>query len=165
MSDGGYIKLYRKVWDSEIFNDGERFTRLTAWMWLLTHANYKDTTVVIRGNAYKIQRGQVMVSVRYLAEIWHWNPRTVMHYLQQLECTDMVTRTRTSYATLITIRNYSKYQGSSDWENGEYNAQYNTQYNSEYNAQCNNYKNSKEIYKNSKEKNTRACARDGQVIE
>ena len=42
MAEVGYIKLYRKIWENEYLNAGERFTRVSAWIWILTHANYKD---------------------------------------------------------------------------------------------------------------------------
>ena len=42
MAEVGYIKLYRKIWENEYLNAGERFTRVCAWIWILTHANYKD---------------------------------------------------------------------------------------------------------------------------
>ena len=161
MADIGYIKLHRKIWDTAILADDERFSRMSAWIWILTHVNYKDASVMIKGNVYKIKRGQMMVSIRFLAETWHWNTRTVMRYLRALETDKMVTRTRTSCATLLTVCNYSKYQGSSDSDSDEYNSQYNSQYNSECNTECNNLKNNNKKVKKEKNNNMRG----GRVIE
>lgn len=160
MSDYGYIKLHRKIWESGIFNDGERFNRVCAWIWILTHVYYKETNVMIKGSPYKIQRGQMLVSIRYLAGIWHWDSRTVMRYLKVLENEKMITRTRTSYATLLTVCNYSKYQGSTDSDSEEYNTESNTESNSEYNTEYNNLKNIKKGIKKEK-KDTRG----GRMIE
>ena len=158
MADIGYIKLYRKIWDTEILNQ-ERFSRMSAWLWLLSHANYKEKPFMIRGNLYKIQRGQMITSIRKLSEIWQWNPRTVMRFLNMLETEKMITRTSTSSATLITICNYSKYQDFSDQTSEEYNSEYNTERNTERNTECTRLiKNKEGIKKERKE-------RGGRVIE
>ena len=159
MADFGYIKLHRKIWDTEILNQ-ERFDRLSAWLWLISHANYKEKSVMIRGNMYKVQRGQMITSIRKLSEIWQWNPRTVMRFLSLLETEKMITRTSTSTATLITVCNYSKYQDFSEPDSEECNTEYNTERNTERNAECTRLIKNKERIKNEKKK-----TRGGRVIE
>ena len=114
MSDAGYIKLYRKLWENPVLITGERFDRLSAWLWMITHANYTEKSVMIRGSLYKIQRGQMFTSIRKLAQTWGWDKETVARTLNQMEREEMIYKTRTPNGTLITIRNYSKYQDSSD---------------------------------------------------
>ena len=157
----GYIYLFRSVWDSDVFEATERFDRRSAWIWLLTHANYKEKSVMIRGHIYKIQRGQLMTSVRKLSEIWHWNPRTVMNYLKLLELEEMITRTRTPCATLITVCNYSKYQDPTLYRSDEYNTERNSERNTGYNTECTQLSNDK---RNDKRKEKKIEA-GGQVIE
>ena len=119
MADIGYIKLYRKIWDNEFLTDGERFTRMSAWLWLLTHVNYKDGSFMKNGRIQHVQRGQMFTSIRYLAAIWGWDRKTVARYLGIMETEKMITVTGTQNGTLITIRNYSKYQASDDSEDFE----------------------------------------------
>ena len=113
MDDFGYIKLHRKIWENPVLSTGERFDRMSAWIWLITHANYTEKPVMIRGSLYKIQRGQVFTSIRKLSQIWGWDKETVGRTLNLLEREKMITKTRTPNGTLISICNYSKYQDSS----------------------------------------------------
>ena len=114
MADIGYIKLFRKIWENQILITGERFDRVSAWLWLLTHANYKDGSFVKSGQLFHIRRGQLITSIRYLAMTWGWDRKTVMRFLGTMETEKMITCTGLQKGTLITIRNYSKYQASED---------------------------------------------------
>ena len=119
MADVGYIKLYRKIWDNDFLTDGERFTRMSAWLWLLTHVNYKEGSFMKNGRLQHVQRGQMFTSIRYLAAIWGWDRKTVSRFLGIMETEKMITVTGTQNGTLITVRNYSKYQASDDSEDFE----------------------------------------------
>lgn len=114
MDDGGYMLLYRKIWNNPILATGERFDRVSAWLWIITHANYTEKAIMIRGSLYKIQRGQLFTSVRKLAQIWGWDKETVGKTLNLFEREEMIYKTRTPNGTLITVRNYDKYQPSRD---------------------------------------------------
>ena len=116
MAEKGYIKLHRKVWENPIFSSGERFDRRSAWIYMLTHANYRDGSFMKNGRIYHLQRGQLFTSIRYLAQIWGWDRKTVMRFLRDTETEKMITQTGTQNGTLITIVNYSKYQASDDSE-------------------------------------------------
>ena len=125
MADKGYILLHRKIWDNPVLVTGERFDHMSAWLWLITHANYTEKSVMIRGNLYKIQRGQVFTSVRKLADVWGWDKETVCRTLNLLEREEMIYKTRTPNGTLITIRNFLKYQDlKTSSENNPYTESY-----------------------------------------
>ena len=119
MADIGYIKLYRKIWENQILSTNERFDRMSAWLWLLTHANYKDGSFMKDGRLQHVKRGQLFTSVRYLALVWGWDRKTVMRFLGAMEIEKMITVTGLQKGTLITVRNYSKYQASDDYDSGE----------------------------------------------
>ena len=114
MSDVGYIKLYRKIWDNRVLSTGERFDRMSAWLWLLTRANYKEGSFMKCGQLMHVKRGQLITSIRYLAMTWGWDRKTVMRFLGAMETEKMITCTGLQRGTLITILNYSKYQASED---------------------------------------------------
>lgn len=119
MSDVGYIFLYRKIWNNSFFCSDERFDRRSAWLYLLTHANYKEGSFVAGGRIRHVQRGQLFTSIRYLAKVWGWDKDTVTKFLSDAETEKMITRTRTQNGTLITIVNFNKYQPSGDSEENE----------------------------------------------
>ena len=112
--DVGYIKLFRKIWENQILATGERFDRVSAWLWILTHANYKEGAFVKGGQLMHVKRGQLITSIRYLAMTWGWDRKTVIRFLGAMETEKMITCTGLQKGTLITISNYSKYQGSDD---------------------------------------------------
>ena len=116
----GYIKLHRKIWDNAFLNAEERFNRMSAWIWLLTHANYKDGSFMKNGIMIHIKRGQLFASFVRLAAVWGWDRKTVRRFLGTLETEKMITVTGHQKGHLITILNYDKYQAFSDSENSEW---------------------------------------------
>lgn len=109
-SKKGYIRLYRKIWDNFLFNSDERFDRRTAWIYLIFRANYEEEKVTIRGIVYTISRGQFIDNATHLAEVFRWDRKTVLRFLNLLEREGMITRTTVMNGSIITITNYKEYQ-------------------------------------------------------
>lgn len=118
MADG-YIKLHRKIWDNGFLNAEERFDRMSAWIWILTHANYKDGSFMKNGVLIHVQRGQLFSSFVHLAAVWNWDRKTVRRFLGTLETEKMISVTGHQKGHLITVLNYNKYQAFSDSEKSE----------------------------------------------
>ena len=112
MPGKGYIHVHRKIWENAFFSSSERFDRRSAWLWLITHANYEKGSFLAKGRICYVQRGQLFTSVRYLAKIWGWDKDTVRRFLTDAETEKMITVTRTQSGTLITIVNFNKYNAS-----------------------------------------------------
>lgn len=112
----GYIKLHRKIWENTFLNAEERFDRMSAWIWILTHANYKDGSFMKNGTLIHIKRGQLFVSFVRLSTTWGWDRKTVRRFLGTLETEKMITVTGHQKGHLITVLNYNKYQASGDSE-------------------------------------------------
>lgn len=113
MAGKGFIHVHRKIWDNTFFSSSERFDRRSAWLWLITHANYEKGSFLAKGRICHVQRGQLFTSVRYLAKLWGWDKDTVRRYLADAETEKMITVTRTQSGTLITIVNFNKYNSFS----------------------------------------------------
>lgn len=118
MADG-YIKLHRKIWDNVLLNSGERFDRMSAWIWILMNAKYKDTTIMVGGVIIHVKRGQLFKSMTHLATVWGWDRKTVRRFLGTLETEKMITLVGHQKGHMITVLNYNKYQASSDSEKNE----------------------------------------------
>ena len=118
MENKGWIKIFRSITEDEDYF-AERFTREMAWIDLILLANSKDSTIIKRGIKIQIHKGQVFKSIRFLSDRWQWNEKTTLRFLNDLELYGKVQRKITNVSTLITIVNYSNYQG-------EYNTEYNT---------------------------------------
>lgn len=106
----GYIKLYRKFADNEIFTDSEPFDKRSAWVDLIMTANHKDGFVFRGMTKYVIKRGQRITSLGKLAERWRWGERKVKAYLKMLENEGMIYLEVSNRGLLITIVNYGLYQ-------------------------------------------------------
>lgn len=109
----GFYKMHRGWMENPVFGR-EPFTRAQAWIWLIEHAAWRDTTQAVGRHFVHVERGQLAVAVRYLAEAWQWSKSSVDRFLTRLETGTMIgTQPGTQY-TVITICNYKKYQG--DWD-------------------------------------------------
>lgn len=108
-----YIKLHRKMLDSQDFFDEEQpITKTLAWIYLLLLASYKDSvTTIDRGIYVNLKKGQVKESQAKLAELWNWSRRKVKEFLDELEEKKQITQEKlNSKQNVITIINYKKYQ-------------------------------------------------------
>lgn len=107
----GYIKLFRKIEDSALFNDeNEPFCKRAAWIDLIMTANHKDGAFMIGMTKYNIRRGQKWTSIGKLCERWHWGRDKVSRYLNLLESEGMIYQERTNRGLLITVVNYASFQ-------------------------------------------------------
>lgn len=129
----GYIILPRGLSDLPFLKlkKGHEFSKKEALIYLLEHASYEEKLEYIDGLTIKIQRGQLVRSLRYLAEKWGWGKDRVSIFLRDLENVGWVIKT-TDYAiiadskktkdqtrynrrpTLITLLNYNEIQRSED---------------------------------------------------
>lgn len=112
----GWIRLHRQIMEGGLWDSKEPFDHRSAWVDLLLLANYQDKRIWVDGNVVTVECGQVITSVRKLAERWRWGVNRVRKYLKTLESENMVHKTSTTKYTLINIVNYQKYQGFADLE-------------------------------------------------
>ncbi len=108
-----YIKLHRDLLDHWIWQDP---SKLRAWIYLLSKANYEDSKVLKGSTVIEVKRGQVFTSQMALAKQWGMARNTVASFLRLLENEKMLSiqtshQTDSGY-TLLTITNYDKFQGS-----------------------------------------------------
>jgi len=111
MSDAGYVRLHRSLLGHVAFrNDGEAM----AFAWMIARASWKTTRVRYKGQAVNLNRGQLAVSVRDLAETLDRPKGWVERLISRLKNETMIeTRTETG-VTVITICKYDEYQAEQD---------------------------------------------------
>lgn len=68
---GGYIKLFRQIQDHSLWTS-EPACRGRAWVDLIILAAHTPRTVTIKGQPVQLERGDLPVSVRFLARRWKW---------------------------------------------------------------------------------------------
>lgn len=111
----GWIKLYRRLWDDELWEDEtEPHNKRSAWIDLLMMVNHEDKQIIFDGHPITIKRGQKLTSIRKLSKRWGWSKERTASFLKLLERTGKITRDTDSRRTLITVVKYSVYQGEQD---------------------------------------------------
>jgi hypothetical protein len=112
----GWIKLHRSMAEHQLWLS-RPFTIGQAWVDLLMQANYHESTVLHGYRPLTIQRGQVFTSLERLRTRWQRDRKTVRAWLLAFESDGMLTRASAYGAdggyTLLTIRNYDRYQSQS----------------------------------------------------
>ena len=71
----GYVKIFRKIADNEMFNS-EPFDKYHAWIDLLLLANHKDGFIYRGMKKVAVNRGQHHTSIPKLADRWYYPPST-----------------------------------------------------------------------------------------
>lgn len=109
----GYVIMWRSAWDNPMFAN-DRANYLSAWMYLIAHANYKKGQIRTTGGVVDVGRGQIHTTIRHLSLIFQWDKKTVERFLQNLAKAGMIVKSSSPQGTLLTIVNYNKYQALSD---------------------------------------------------
>lgn len=109
--NGGWIKLYRQIQQNPIWQSSEPFSRRDAWVDLLLLANHEERVIIVNGKKKVIGEGQHWTSYRILADRWHWSHGKVKRYFELLKELNMVQVNGTPNGTLLTVINYSFFQG------------------------------------------------------
>src|SRR5215208_4627567 len=91
MSGRGFFQVDRGVWSHPVFAP-EPFTEREAWLWLIARAAWKPNGVRVGQLVIHVERGQLAVSMRYLAEAWQWVKSSVARFLAKLINARMITR-------------------------------------------------------------------------
>jgi hypothetical protein len=116
-----YFAVARSVFDHPLFVKHPEW--FLPWAWLISHAAYKPRVDRLGLAIADVARGQLVTTVRGLAQQWSWPTGNVQYFLKVLRGQGMITclaiRTRihtaiesrkSQRATLITICNYDKFQ-------------------------------------------------------
>lgn len=111
MSAPGFVLIYRSLLDHHAFrNDAEAM----AFAWLVLRASYKPTKVRYKGQSVKLNRGQLAISVRDMAEAMDRQKGWVERFLTRLKSGTMIETHTETGVTVVTICNYDKYQAQNE---------------------------------------------------
>jgi len=107
----GYIRLHRKFFANDLWNEARTFSSCEAWLDLIQSARFEATPrkVSIGGREVSYGRGQLPASIRFLAKRWTWTDRHVRTFLNYLKKSGMVDIDKTQNVSIITLVNYDKY--------------------------------------------------------
>lgn len=147
----GWIKLHRQIQDCEIWDSEEPYDYRSAWIYLLLMANHRDKDIMFDKKVMTIKRGQLLTSIRKLAEHFKWGKDKTAKFLRTLEELNMIVKDSDNKRTVLTIVNYGIYQFDEDTDKDTEQTQTGTQ--TSHKQEYKNIRNKKE---NIKEKNSSA---------
>lgn len=104
----GYVKLWRKAFDSGLHQNHMAFT---AWMWILAHAAHKPHRQVVGSSFVDLLPGQLVVGRKSLAATLKMSEQNIRTVLQLLEKCENLTIKSTNKFSVLTVVNWELYQG------------------------------------------------------
>jgi len=108
----GWIKLFRQITDSWLWNSDEPFDRRSAWIDLLLLANHEEHKAVYKGEVITLKKGDVNRSLKWLGRRWHRSRWWVSSTLKLFQSDGMITINSTTHQTTVTIVKYGLFQDS-----------------------------------------------------
>lgn len=134
--NGGWVAIRRAMRSHWLVGFGQpvkpcdpekgSYSRTEAWIDLIMECRYEDGTVNNNGRKMRLERGQLLGAVSWLAARWNWTPKTVRGFLDRLEQEAMIQRfdprpeqfqgdpkpgpQKGRFANLVTVCNYALYQ-------------------------------------------------------
>jgi hypothetical protein len=107
----GYIKLFRKIQDHQLWKD-KPYSRGQAWVDLLLMANHKESKFLLGNEIISVEPGQIITSEVKLSERWGWSRCRVRAFLGLLQSDSMLQKKSDSKKTVLTLCNYNIYNES-----------------------------------------------------
>lgn len=104
----GYIKLHRKLFDSEVFADPKL---LKTWIWCLMSANW-DGRKLWTGDT--LERGEFITGYRKASHELGFSKNTIMRHFKKLVFLEMIETHPGTKGTRVVINNYHSYQSFDD---------------------------------------------------
>jgi len=109
MSERGVFAVDRGIWDHPLFAD-EGFSEREAFIWLVGQASFKPRRVRVGSTFIEVGRGQLVHSLRFMAQKWKWPEPRVRRFLKRLKSDAAIDADSDAGQTRITICNYDAYQ-------------------------------------------------------
>jgi hypothetical protein len=120
----GYIKLYRSLLDNPVMKNPE-----IAWLWciLLLSANHKKKSFIFNGKKQVVKAGQLITGRKQLSKLTGLSESKIYRALNYFESEQQIKQQKNNKFTLITILNWSKYQGNGTAKEQQFEQQMNNQ--------------------------------------
>ena len=108
----GWLKLYRSILDSAVFQDAEV---LKVWIWLLCNVAFEQHDTICYGKVIHLKPGQIATGRKKIAQCTDLSENKVYRALTVLKSLGNIEIKATNKYSIITVSNWDKYQD----ENGK----------------------------------------------
>jgi hypothetical protein len=116
-NNGGWIKLHRSIYSSQIFKNSGRFKM---WAFILGQAAHAETFQEVNGHQIPVKRGEYAFTVRGLAARLGRDKAAVERDLKYLENRDTIRTISETRFCRLTIVNYDTYNSNKDSDRDEH---------------------------------------------
>jgi hypothetical protein len=112
VADWGHIKISRKAYAKDPFWLEPRvFSKWEAWEDCIQMAAWQTTDVMSGGTVERLERGEILASIRFLAQRWHWGIQHTRTFLKLAQQSARISPQReTQIGTVYLLNNYEAYQ-------------------------------------------------------
>lgn len=107
MEDKSWIKLYRKILESPIF---ENEKALKVWIWCLIKATHKEREQLVGKQIVHLEKGQFVTGRKKASEELKMKDRTVYDYFKLLEELHMISINSNNKFSIVTVEKWEDYQ-------------------------------------------------------
>lgn len=118
--NSGYIKLHRRLMESEVFKDPRL---LKTWLWILCQANFKP---VVLNTGKALKTGQFATSYGRAALHLECSVNTVRRHFKRLKAMEMIDVQSGAKFTVVSVCNYRSYQHTDENGGAQMDMQTNT---------------------------------------
>jgi len=105
--DKSWIKLYRKMQDHWVYKN-PNYTNI--WLAILWGTNWKQSKVLVHGKLVIVERGEILTSIRTLAQQSHTSEKSVRNFLKHAKVDGMILPKKGTVATHFIVLNYNDLQ-------------------------------------------------------
>ncbi len=109
--NNGWIKLYRKITESSVFDNPEL---LKVWIWCLCKATHRSREQIVGRQIITLEEGQFVFGRKAASEQLKMNESAVYRHIKMLEALNMISIKTNNKFSLITIEKWTCYQGYDD---------------------------------------------------
>ena len=134
MEDKGWIKLYRKILKSPIWNNEKA---LKIWIWCLVKATHEDRMQLVGQQEVFLEKGQFVFGRKKASEELNMSESMIYRYMKVLEKLQMLYIKPNNKFSVVTIEKWEDYQDNQEIMNSKMNNKRTT---NEHKQEC------KEIY-------------------
>lgn len=110
MASQGWIAIHRQIQEHQFWEE-KPFSKGQAWIDLILLANHEDKKFLLGNELMIVKCGSLVTSIEKLKARWGWSNTKVINFLKLLENDEMITRKSDTKKTVITLLNYSKFNG------------------------------------------------------
>lgn len=107
MEDKSWIKLYRKILESPIF---ENEKALKVWIWCLVKATHKEREQLVGKQIVHLEKGQFVTGRKKASKELKIKDRTVYDYFKLLEDLHMISINSNNKFSIVTVEKWEDYQ-------------------------------------------------------